>query len=943
MRAARLVFVSFLILAAFAAALFIFRLPLVGFAVKSAMARAGLESPKVEVVALSLNAIRLRNVSAGPLNGEAFEIKEIEARYDWRDLMSDRKVETVKIGPGTVRLEISPEGRITLPGVSLGPRDKASGGIALPFSGLAVDDIAILIDTPMGAAHGVMSLDYHSLKGGGANIHLETDYAGFDAGRIENGAFDLDVGFSEDGAVISAATLRGGIISPYGAVRNLDVVMTGEGGSWRDLANDFREKLAGHLRLEVKSALVSASDLPSTSLKITEQSAVLFGEPVSSLSFTGGIDLSLSDGVISVDTGGAPLIVDADNGAQLVVTRLPDDPLFKRSNEKTQASFSFSLSGARVTANGTVNAKTTEDGWFVVTPVRVGEYRSDNISLDDASAILRVTMRPGSVLADITTTTNLRSLSVGRLSIYDAPIKANFLIETDNAAKTAHVTLPPNHCLTLDGARITLAQQDTEATFKGGELCAPDQPLAVFDWSDDLRCDFAGNISASYLHYRLGKTNVVGRSPIVEVSGVYKPMINQTIASGAISGGRLTFNDLMVFSSLDGDYDFSLDRQVMGATMQVSSVRITQNEKNPKIAPVIGIGDARLVGKKATFDYVLKTPTGNHLGEGAGVHNVDTALGKSTFVFDRLEFLPDGLQPKMLAPVLKGIIGETTGAATGEATFTWAPLPVGLKSSAKIQLDDITFDGPTRVITQTIGVNGGMELANLWPVTTDGVQTISISGIDFGALQLEQGEIKFDMPGDDTLRIVDAVFPWFGGALGVHDANASFTGGEAAVQLEADNIDLALILEFVDVEGLSGEGILSGILPLVVEDGRASIENGILHSTTSGVFRYQGRAAGAASSAGEEAQLAFDLLRDLRFSDLGVTVDGPLDGKLQFQLNFEGTGEVEVNQANVRVANGRVPVLYQINLEAAVLELLNQAELSRNIQRQLQEGLQGNP
>jgi len=942
MRAARLVFGSFLILAVFAAALFVFRLPLVGFAVKSAMARAGLESPKVEVVALSLNAITLRDVSAGPLHGEAFEIQEIEARYDWRALLSDRKVEAVKIGPGTVRIEISSEGRVLLPGVFLGSRDEEGGSLALPFSRLAFDDIVILIDTPLGAAHGVMSLDYDALKGGSTDFHLETDYAGFDAGRIENGVFDLGVDFSEDGAVMGAATFRGGLISPYGAVRDLDVVMTSEGSSWRDLgrglANGLREDLIGHLRLEVRSALVSASDFPSTSLKITEQSAVLFGEPVSSLSFTGGMDLSLFDGVISVDIGGAPLIVDADNGAKLVIAGLPDDPLFRRSNDKAQANFSFSLSGARVVANGTLNAETTEDGWFVVTPVYVGEYRSENISFDDASALFRVTMRPGSVLADITTTTNLRSLSVGRLSVYDAPIEANFLIETDNAAKTALVTLPPSHCITLDDARITIAQQDTEAIFKGAKLCAQDRPLAIFDWSNDLRCDFAGNISASYLHYRLGKTNIVGRSPIIEVSGVYKPQVNQTIASGDVSGGALTFNDMLVFSSIDGEYDFSLDRQVMGAMMHVRSVRITQNENNPKVAPVIGTGDAHLVGKKATFDYVLETPTGNRLGEGVGVHNVDTARGKSTFVFDRLEFLPDGLQPELLAPVLKGVIGETTGAATGEATFTWAPLPVGLMSSANIQLDDITFGGPTRVITQTIGVNGRMDLANLWPVTTDGVQTISISGIDFGALQLEEGEIKFEMPGDETLRVIEANFPWFGGVLGVHDANASFAGGEATVHLQAENIDLALILEFADVEGLSGEGILSGVLPLVVVDGKASIENGILHSTTPGAFRYQGRAAGAASSAGEDAQLAFDLLRDLRFSNLGITIDGPLDGKLEFQLNFEGTGEVEVNEAS-----GRVPVLYQINLEAAVLELLNQAALSRNIQLQVREGLQDDP
>ena len=212
---------------------------------------------------------------------------------------------------------------------------------------------------------------------------------------------------------------------------------------------------------------------------------------------------------------------------------------------------------------------------------------------------------------------------------------------------------------------------------------------------------------------------------------------------------------------------------------------------------------------------------------------------------------------------------------------------------------------------------------------------MTVDAVDLDALQLESGEIVFDLPGDDTVRLVRAAFPWFGGTIGAYDATASFAGGEAVVPLRVDRMDLKQALDYVEVDGLSGEGVLSGVLPLAVEGGRARIENGVLQSDGPGVLRYESDATEGAAAAGDQAQIAFDLLRDLRYESLGVSVAGPLDGRLDFQMRFEGTGAVDMNRQNVRV-----PVTYNINLDAALLELLNQANLSRNVQLQINRALQ---
>lgn len=936
MRVARFLLGVILFLAILAAAGYALRMPLAAGAVRTAMGSAGLENPKVKVSALTLDRIVLRDVTAGPDGGEGFSFDEVEVRYDWRELLADRTVETARVGPGVLRVSVSPAGAVSIPGV---PGNGKAGGrdreFDLPFSKLELADIIIIADTPEGEARGEASATFDAAEGGEALVRIEATRAGFDRARVEDALLVIDVALDADESVNATGRLTGDLISQFGAVRDVGLEFDGALQSWRQAASGAFDDLAGNARIDLNTATVKIADMPDGAVLNAERAELIFGGPVSLISIDGALDLQISDGSITAALAGAPFTARADNGATAAITELSDDPLYRRASSEETAALAFDVSGARISVSGTVDAERTNAGWFVVTPIRIGDYQSSYLSFEDASAVMRFATREGGLSADITTTSVVRALSIGRMSVFDAPLETNFLIDADYVSQTATVSLPPERCLELEYALLTIDQQDTEAKLRDAKLCDEGGPLITVNWAGDMESRFSGNILASNLQYRLGRTTITGRSPLVTVAGVYQPALNLTTARGDISGGSLTLNDLLIFSSADGDFDFELNKRAMRTSARLQSVRVSQNMETPMIAPVMASGEVKLSDSVASFDYTLSTPAGVRLGTGTGTHNVTTARGRSRFAFDQIAFVSDGVQPDSLAPVLKGVIGETEGALTGEANFSWAPDPVGLSSSAQFELDNITFGGPTRVVTRTIGVSGQLGFSSLWPVATDGVQTMNVSGVDFGALQLEAGEIIFELPGDQTLQIERAEFPWFGGLLGVYDASASLSGGEAIAPLRAENVDLALMLEYVDVDGLSGEGLLSGVLPLVVEDGRASIENGMLQSQGPGALRYQGAAADQASAAGQDAQIAFDLLRDLRYSDLGVQINGPLDGRLQFQLKFEGTGEVALNTQKVRV-----PVLYRINLDAALLELLNQATLSQSIQLQIQRGLE---
>lgn len=935
MRAWRYIVGLLVLLTVVAAGLTLARLPIAGYAVRSAMSAAGLENPNARVAGLSLEKITLTGLAAGPAGGEAFRFDAVEARYQWRKLLFERRVEAIMIGPGEARLEVAPDGTVTLPGIE---QKSGGGGVGvLPFDKFAARDIRLVLAAPRGSATGLLNADYDAASGGGVSVQFQTQSVGSDAARVEGAALGLELALSADGLMKLSGDFSGDVISEFGPVRDIDVTFDGAGPFWRDLADGTKAPFTAAGRIRLHSARVTLAEIASLATLTQEQRDAIFGAP--SLSMEAGIDVALTDAGLVVTIADAPLVMRAgDVGqagrAELIVVAEDGAPLFERSGDGARLGFSVAVKGAGLSMAATVDAQTTSDGWSLYLPLQIGDYRSDALSLGHASAVIRADIAPERINAEVTTTTNLRSASIGRLLIEDAPLTTNLVVDADLAAKRATITVPGEQCIALARARFTLEQQDTDAALKDLKLCGDAGALVDLNWAGAPRSVFAGKLTADEAHYRIGETHVEGRPPEIHFNGVYQPADNQTTMSGTFGGGAFMLNEMLRFTDAGGRFDFVLDRQTMRSSSALDRVRITQNEQAPRIAPVVASGKMALDADTVRFSYALGAPRGASLGTGEGVHDVTTASGSSTFHFDEIVFAKDGLQPAKLAPALKGLIGETTGAASGSAAFSWAPS--GVASSAKFAFRDVTFSGPTRVVNKTIGLNGALEFKNLWPVATDGAQTITVGGIDLDALQLEGGEVRFDMPGDETLRIERALFPWFGGALGVIDAVASLAGGEATAPLRADNINLEKVLEYIDADGLSGEGLLSGVLPLVVEGGRARIENGVLQSQGPGAIRYRGETAAQAAEAGDQSQIAFDLLRDLQYDDLKVVINGPLDGRLNFNLTFVGSGEVGVNQQQVRV-----PVIYKISLDAALLELLNQAVLTQDVELLIEHAREG--
>lgn len=147
------------------------------------------------------------------------------------------------------------------------------------------------------------------------------------------------------------------------------------------------------------------------------------------------------------------------------------------------------------------------------------------------------------------------------------------------------------------------------------------------------------------------------------------------------------------------------------------------------------------------------------------------------------------------------------------------------------------------------------------------------------------------------------------------------------IPLTLNNIDLERLLTILDVPGLSGNGRLSGQLPLVWTAAGVEIRDGRLSSQQAGQLRY-------ASQVPVTDNPGLQALRDFRYSQFGLDLDYQADGRYALNMRLDGH--------NPEFYSGH-PIAFKLKLDGALPGLFQGALLSGDfdayILKQLQQGI----
>lgn len=910
-----------------AALLWVFRAPVIEFAAARAMTGAGLEKPSVRFQSLGLSHLELADLTAGAdAAAPDLSISEMRAEFGLGGLLADGRVRSVALAQGSVRVLVDESGAFSLAGWRLDPEAKPAPP---PFDRLTIETLDIIAATPKGPAKATAKGKFALTTGGQFDVAFEAREAGFASASLAGAKGLATVKLEEGGEIDIAGAITGDVRAPTGVAKDVDADFFALLKSWRGVFGDGPRGVFGRAGARVKSSTLETDANPALAAIPAAGAAA-----VKTLIVKGSIaaDFSADGVIIRLDDG--PVTIAADRGDALTVAGGEDGVLYELRGKAGRARVDARLTGPVASGDG-VLAAVTADGrrWKIDADAALTEQTIAGVNLAGFTARFDGEASDDAVTGRFVYDGLIRSAEIGRLRIADLPAAGTLDAAADLAARTFAASLPEGECLRVDRAIFRLPDQDLDARLALAKFCGDAGPFLSMTWGGGDRVRLAGRLTSADARVRIGQTDFDGAPPAIRFALDYEPAANTTRASGDFSGGAGVLTKSLRLSGADGVFDAALTGEAMTATATLSSMTIAQAAELELVAPVVVAGEARLAGDRAAFDFDVKTPRGALLGRGAGTHNVKSGKGEAVFDSGDLAFTAGGLQPDRLIPAMKGVISAASGATSGRAEFSWSP--AGVSTSGAAAANNVSFQGPGVAVTRTEGVTGALSFTSLSPVATAGEQTILIRKIDLDALDLENGFMRFSLPGDDTLHIAEAEFPWFGGTIGAYDSTIALSGVTSETKLQIDNVSLGALLGFFKIDGLSGEGTIEGVLPISFEGGRARINNGILSAKGGGVIRYKGDIAAAAGSANQSTSLAFEALREFQYESLSTTIDGPLDGTLNFKVFFEGRSDVSMTTSRGK-QTVKSPFIFRVNIEAPFLSLIDQAAVSLDVRRQIE-------
>lgn len=419
------------------------------------------------------------------------------------------------------------------------------------------------------------------------------------------------------------------------------------------------------------------------------------------------------------------------------------------------------------------------------------------------------------------------------------------------------------------------------------DLC-PQRGHSVVRFSQD-RLDLTGQIKAWPLDLRqAGEPLVKGTTPAFNFEAALS-LGERARLSGdwQAQKGALAYGQEALLSgfAVEGSFDWLLGQRL---TAKADVRRATVEDAAPagaRFAEMVLSGPVSYARNELSWRLDVRPGQSSSgspaIGRLTGSHDLQTAKGKLT-AEGALIFSPSGLQPRELSPLVPDVAKQVSGRIDYEVQAGWAAN--GLTSSARTMLDGLGFNAAGTPIS---GVGGEIVFASLAPLKTQGPQTLRINTIGIG-IPLEFGRVTFDMPGDETLRLEEALWPFANGMVVVSSEPFALTAKEQKLQVTLSDVDLSALVQIANLPGLSGTGILEGTVPVLIRDGTPVFERGDIASTKEGgIIRYTG-VGDDVSQAGGEASILVNALRNFHYKQLSAHLSGD-DDDVELLLTLEGS------------------------------------------------------
>ena len=576
------------------------------------------------------------------------------------------------------------------------------------------------------------------------------------------------------------------------------------------------------------------------------------------------IDLS---GKVSVSGGGAPALetfIDLTSGAgaedQLEFNNLILAPW--RSNGVTVQADIPSLrlglgSSVGIDVNGEVQVSGSVFGLEMQPTRLIGQ-----VSAAEGREGWRVQTRDNSCIGFDT-----RGFAAGTLKVADTalslcPVDGRF-VRQENGQSVGQIM--------LGDLRVPFETGDAS-----GELGVSNAALEWFA-GDDIRLFVNGDNFSFPLQYSGEDLTISSVRPVVEVA------LNDGPARIKTTVGRTEFGGSMVPAHVVSDtfvFEASATSSGIAGTMNAERVHISDLNEDPIYQPLIAELSATLLDGVINLTGPIRTRAqGFEIADAQMNLHLADLDGTAQVRMRPLTFAKGAFQPVHLSELLRGVLINASGGMTGAADFDIRS--GALSGSGYVDFADLIVD--TFTVGTVSGINGRLNFSDVLNITTPPNQEITIDFMDPG-IPLFDGKLGLQIIEGSTVKLEGLSWPFAGGDLvvlpTVFEADMSIDEVETII-VEARLLELANLIEVLQVPDLKATGTVSGRFPVDIDGVNILIRDATLEADSKGgTLSYTGSAASAVTGQNTFVDFAVEAVKELDYSVMKIGANGNLVGDI---------------------------------------------------------------
>lgn len=154
----------------------------------------------------------------------------------------------------------------------------------------------------------------------------------------------------------------------------------------------------------------------------------------------------------------------------------------------------------------------------------------------------------------------------------------------------------------------------------------------------------------------------------------------------------------------------------------------------------------------------------------------------------------------------------------------------GTRGSGQLKFSKGRLSDETRAFLLE-GIDMDIQIKDIFEMKSAPQQRLHVDNLAFGSLKADHLDVDFQIEGWQTLFIEKAGINWSNGKINTSSIRIKTDKEDYDVTLFCDRLNLAMVLEQLGAAQASGEGTVSGRIPLRWAGGRLSFDNGFLFST----------------------------------------------------------------------------------------------------------------